>query len=193
MSTQTKKPKHAPRPGLAFMRRIHELHRKLDERAFYPKHDKRTASSAYRRVHCDLVVTKNLPCLVCGVTNSILEHTKKGKDPRFNPYAARQIETHHHTIEWALANAIDTKKFNERIVRRMRLRPTHDPIYARDFTKVQVHAWIDHHPDNLWVLCDVHHRHRWVGIHAISGPIWGAQDLLTRRFARHVSRALSPR
>ena len=46
------------------------------------------------------------------------------------PYAARHIETHHHTIEWALANAIDTKKFNERIVRRMRLRPAHDPIYA---------------------------------------------------------------
>jgi hypothetical protein len=37
---------------------------------------------------------------------------------------------------------------------------------------------VDHSPDNLWVLCDVHHRHKFVGIHAITYPIWGPQDLV---------------
>ena len=43
--------------------------------------------------------------------------------------------------------------------------------------------WIDHGRDNLLVLCDIHHRHVYVGIHAITGPIWGAQNLLQKSYA----------
>ncbi len=28
------------------------------------------------------------------------------------------------------------------------------------------------------MLCDVHHRHKFVGIHAITYPIWGPQDVV---------------
>lgn len=168
------------------MRSIHELHRRLHERAFYPHHGKRRETAAYRRVREILIVEKNLPCLVCGVTNADLAERRSDK----NPYGARAMETHHHVVEWALADAVDVGKFNERIVRHLRQRPHSDPIYRRDFTCKQVRDWIDHHPDNLWVLCDVHHRHKWVGVHAVSGPIWGPQDLLKLRFRQSVTRAL---
>jgi hypothetical protein len=30
--------------------------------------------------------------------------------------------------------------------------------------------------DNLWVLCDVHHRAKFLGIHEITYPIWCPMD-----------------
>jgi hypothetical protein len=50
----------------------------------------------------------------------------------------------------------------------------------------EIHDWVDHSPDNLWVLCDVHHRHRYLGIHEISYPIWAPQDLLRPDFEDYV-------
>lgn len=49
-------------------------------------------------------------------------------------------------------------------------------------------AWIDHHPDNLMVLCDVHHRHAGVGIHAVTAPIWRVQPLLGARTRARLER-----
>ncbi len=88
----------------------------LTEADFYPKHEKRASSSAYTHVHKELVVKEDLPCLVCGVKNSILKNPEEKKDASLNPYSASQMETHHHLVEWSLANAIDPKKFN-RIIR----------------------------------------------------------------------------
>src|SRR5579872_493928 len=158
--------------------------RDLQEVAFYPVHDKRRETPAYKKVHHDLVVAKDLPCLVCGVKNSTL---KKRAD---NPYGAAQLETHHHVIEWALANAIDAGKFNKILRPHLAHRHPAEAMYGRTMTGAEIEAWVDHSPDNLWVLCDVHHRAVYYGIHAITYPIWCPQDLLKPDFERFVRGAL---
>ncbi len=167
----------------------HAVERMLDERAFYPAHDKRTEPADYAKVHHQMTITDDKHCIVCGVQHSTLA------DPTKNPFGAVQLETHHRTIEWALANAIDPAKFNAHIrpglLHAAEQRRTQagyggtpdvyrafDDTYARDMSLDEIKAWIDHGADNLWVLCDIHHRHKFVGIHAISYPIWGPQDVV---------------
>jgi hypothetical protein len=65
---------------------IHGKIANLKEGQFYPAHDKRTESPEYKKVHKDLVVTNDLPCLVCGVRNSTLKNKSK------NPHGAKQLE-----------------------------------------------------------------------------------------------------
>jgi hypothetical protein len=151
---------------------IHEVRRTINEDVFVPGHDPRTASAGYRAMHDHLVKELDRPCIACGVRNSTLD------DQDQNPFGATQMETHHKTVEWSLINAIDLDKFNQRIVLRFRHYSPHDPKYDQDFTQEQMEDWIDHDEDNIWVLCDVHHRHKWVGIHSVTGPIWGPQDLI---------------
>jgi hypothetical protein len=167
----------------------HVVERMLDERAYYPPHDKRSESPEYAKVHHQMTVADDKHCLVCGVTHSTLGDVSK------NPFGAIQMETHHHTIEWALANAIDPAKFNQHILPGLRraledreaspdyaqkspLYKEFDAKYAADMSADDIKAWVDHAADNLWVLCDVHHRHKYVGIHAITYPIWGPQDVV---------------
>jgi hypothetical protein len=169
---------------------VHENRRSLDERAFYPAHDLRKESPAYKKVHDHLVKDLNLPCLICGVTNKILKDPKKRKDSKYNPYGAKQMETHHHVIEWALANAVDPEKFNQRVLPHLKVRHPESYKNKLPFTAKEVIDWVDHSPENLWVLCDMHHRHKWVGIHMISDPIWGPQDILFDDFAEAVNKAL---
>jgi hypothetical protein len=154
--------------------RAHEVERTLKEAVFYPPHAARKESSAYAKAHHHLVVELDLPCLICGVKNSTL------KDPTQNKVGARAIETHHHVVEWALQNAIDLDKFNARIW--PALKHGHPGKYEVPFTQQAMLDFIDHSEDNLWCLCDVHHRHSLVGIHSITGPIWGAQDLVRSDF-----------
>jgi hypothetical protein len=161
---------------LDLVSQVHQMHHHLEEEIYYPAHPPRSETPQYKLIHDELVHKRMLPCLVCGVTAQTLGDQKK------NTYRARAMETHHHVVEWSLAKALDLAKFNERIVQHMRVRPHHDPVYDKDFTQEQMEAWVDHHPDNLWVLCDVHHRHKYLGIHAITGPIWGPQDLLKPGF-----------
>jgi len=178
----------------------------LDEQAFYPPHDRRTESSEYAKVHHQMTVADDKHCLVCGVTHSTLPDVQK------NAFGAIQMETHHHTIEWALANAIDPMKFNQHILRGLRrlasqrkaqgssghdssgVYTAFDEIYAADMSDADIKAWVDHAADNLWVLCDVHHRHKFVGIHAITYPIWGPQDVVNAELvAREIGAAKSTR
>jgi len=155
------------------IKHTHAVERMLHEVAFYPPHDQRKESPAYAKSHDDMVRKKDLPCLACGVRQSTL------KDPKQNPFGAVQMETHHHVIEWALANAIDPDKFNTHVLPGLlRRNPDKYAPMKNGMTKQQILDWVDHDEDNLWVLCDVHHRHVFVGIHAITFPIWGPQDLL---------------
>jgi len=158
---------------------INEKRRLLDEMAFYPPHDKRKETPEYHKVHVDLTVTKDLPCLVCGVKHSTLD------DPKQNLYGSKQMETHHHVVEWALANAIDVAKFNKTLRPNLAHRHGDNPLYARDMSEEEVKAWVDHSADNLWVLCDVHHRAKFFGIHEITFPIWGPMDLLKPDFEQY--------
>lgn len=164
---------------------IHENRRKLDERAFYPAHDLRKESKEYAKVHKNLVVELDLPCLVCGVRHSTLKNKKK------NTYGAKQLETHHHMIEWALANAIDVDKFNNTILPHLNHRHPQKQEYQKPFTQEQVAAWVDHSEDNLWVLCDVHHRAKYFGIHEITYPIWCPMDLLRPDFEKYVKEQIA--
>lgn len=47
---------------------------------------------------------------------------------------------------------------------------------------------MDHSPDNLWVLCNVHHRAKYLGIHEITYPIWSPMDLLRPDFEAWVEK-----
>jgi hypothetical protein len=166
------------------LNKIHDNHRELDEEAFYPPHDKRTESPEYAKVHKKLVEQLDLPCLICGVKNSTLSNR------RHNTFGSKQMETHHHVIEWALANAIDVKLFNKTLRPSLAHRHPDNAMYQRNMTKKEVLAWVDHSEDNLWVLCDVHHRHKFFGIHAITFPIWGPQNLLAKNFEDYVKKEL---
>ena len=169
----------------------HVVERMLDEQAYYPPHDKRTESPDYAKVHKQMTIVDDKRCLVCGVQHSTLG------DPTQYLFGAVQLETHHHTIEWALANAIDTDKFNQHIrpglLRLAKSRPEGLPALYTQFDKAYenpmddktIQAWVDHAYDNLWVLCDVHHRHKFVGIHAITYPIWGPQDVVNQTSIDH--------
>jgi hypothetical protein len=159
---------------------IHAKQRLLSEIAFYPKHAKRTESPKYKIVHNDMVRTKDLPCLVCGVQNSTL------KDPKKNTYGARQMETHHHVVEWALANAIDVGKFNRILRPNLAHKHPDNADYKSAMSQQQILDWVDHSSDNLWVLCDVHHRAKYFGIHEITYPIWCPMDMLEPHFDNFV-------
>ena len=175
--------------GPADLTQYHAVQRLLEERAFYPPHDKRKESPAYAKIHHQMTIVDDKRCLVCGVKHSTLS------DENANPFGAVQMETHHRTIEWALANAIDPVKFNQHIrpgLKRQAEQRSKEPDYAditdiykifddlyeNDMSGDDIKKWVDHAADNLWVLCDIHHRHKFVGIHAITYPIWGPQDVV---------------
>jgi hypothetical protein len=148
------------------------------ELQFYPDHAGRTESPAYAKVHKKLCIELDLPCLVCGVKHSTL------KDPAQNRYQSKAMETHHHIVEWALANAIDVDKFNNGLRLNLAHRHPNDPTwqYEQPFDAAKVAQWVDHSEHNLWVLCDVHHRAKFMGIHEITYPIWAPLDLLRTDF-----------
>lgn len=164
---------------------LHENPRLLKEIAFYPAHDKRKETPKYAAIHRRLTIEKDLPCMICGVRHSTLA------DKAENPYRAKAIETHHHMIEWALADAVDLAKFNKTILPHLAERHPQEGDYGKPFTQQQLLDWVDHSPDNLWVLCDVHHRAQYVGVHEISYPIWGPQHLLRGDFLAQVKRQLA--
>lgn len=64
---------------------IHENRRSLDERAFYPAHDKRKESPVCQKANYELVTNQDRPCLACGVTKKTL------KSPNASPYHAKQM------------------------------------------------------------------------------------------------------
>lgn len=154
----------------------HMQNHTLQELQFYPEHDQRRESDEYKQAHRRLVVSLDLPCIVCGVRYSTLENREQ------NPYAARRMETHHHIIEWALQNAVDVDKFNKILRPHLAHRHAHNKAYRTDFTQEQIRDWVDHSEDNLWVLCDVHHRAKYLGIHEVTYPIWSPMNLLRDDF-----------
>jgi hypothetical protein len=70
------------------------LKRTLEETVYYPPHDPRAASPAYRTLHRLLVVDRDEPCWICGIRHS----------------TGGAMETHHQHIEWAAANGVDLTK-----------------------------------------------------------------------------------
>jgi N-methylhydantoinase A/oxoprolinase/acetone carboxylase beta subunit len=168
---------------LKVQKKVAEFHgsrRKLDELDFYPAHDERKETPEYVKAHKHMTVELDLPCIVCGIKRTTLDGGK-------NRYGSKAMETHHHVIEWALANAIDVDKFNKAILPNLRHKHPDRREYSQPFTQKQVADWVDHSEDNLWVVCDVHHRAKFLGIHEITFPIWGPMDLLRDDFEEYVN------
>jgi hypothetical protein len=134
----------------------HQVTRTLTESVFYGAHAPRRASSTYTRTHNHLINKLDEPCWICGVRKSELG------DAARNPHGAKQIETHHWHLEWALETGADPAKI------------------LADFPEMgaaddeHLRAWLDSE-SNMLVLCDIHHRHGRAGIHMITYPIWVAQ------------------
>jgi len=154
------------------------LIRTLHETALYPPHPPRRPTALYNKSHHKLVVELDRPCLVCGVRNSDLQDPKRRNDPKINPWGAKQNESHHRLVEDSLANAIDIAKFNKHIRPGLLKHTSNEAKYGHDFTQEEMVAFIHGDEDNLWILCDVHHRHPAVGIHSITYSVWSVQHLL---------------
>jgi len=131
----------------ADLHRVHLVARTLHERAWYPAHDPRTETPAYKAEHHHLCIELDTPCWICGIRNS----------------TGGKMETHHWHLEYALMNASDPAK----VAIDFTDVPLDDLQAFRD--------WVDHSPENLLVLCDSHHRFQFTGVHAITFPIWTAQ------------------
>ncbi len=136
---------------------VHETPLALGVIEMSPPHDAREVTPEYEKAHHFLVVVKNSPCIVCGVTQRTL------KNPKRNPFQATSIETHHAHIERSLMAACDWRKVH------------------RDFPSVysqeSFERWIDS-PENLICLCSTHHRSIQYGIHHLATPDWRVQRYL---------------
>lgn len=137
----------------------HLVTRRLTETIAYPEHDPRTASAEYHQVHHHLVYELDEPCWICGVRNSTLG------DATENPKGAKQMETHHWRVEWAMCNAVDPAL----IIADFPSMGAADETHLRE--------WLDSE-SNMLVLCDVDHRSGLEGIHSVSYPAWVVQRYL---------------
>ena len=127
-----------------------ELNRTLHEIAYYPPHDPRKASSEYRKVHHELVVTLDEKCWICGV-----KHSTGGA-----------METHHAELEWAAEKAFeDDAEMMRLLVKDFKLKLEHPE---------ELRKWLDSE-GNMLVLCAEHHRGPRQGIHSITYPVWKLQ------------------
>lgn len=133
-----------------------ELHRILDEDIFYPPHEKRKASSLYRRTHKKLIYEMNEPCWICGITH---QDWLKITDQKLQKWW--QLETHHDELEWAAANGVELDKITADF---------HEIMRDRD----RLRHWLDSE-GNMLVLCAVHHRGSRTGIHSVTYPAWKLQ------------------
>lgn len=135
-----------------------ELRRQLLEDVFYPPHEKRKASSLYRKTHKHLIIELDEPCWICGIRHSDWLKIKE-RDPEIAPKL--QLETHHDELEWAAANGVDLTKITADFKEIMG-----DPVKLRH--------WLDSE-NNMLVLCAQHHRGSRTGIHTITYPAWKLQ------------------
>lgn len=136
---------------------VHETREAVAAVEFTPPHPPRTETPEYARAHKFLVYTKNAPCKVCGVTRRTLRY------PKANPFGATALETHHVHVERSLAYACDWRKVH------------------LDFPSVYDQEsflhWVDS-PENLVVLCNVHHRSVEHGIHHLLPADFNVQRYL---------------
>jgi hypothetical protein len=163
--------------------------RTLEEIDFYPERPAREETKGFRAIKKDMIVKRDMPCHICGVTHSILTDPVKRKDHKLNPYGATQMELHHQHTECQLALAISLDKFNAKVY--PWLHRVHPDKYPNPLTQQELLDWVDHGEENMQALCDICHRHKYLGVHAITGPIWNPQDLYNDDFQEFVQEKLA--
>ncbi len=147
----------------------HEVKKQLFEDYMVPAHEPRVASNLYTKTHHDMIVVRDMPCYICGVSNSTLNNTTK------NRFGSTQIETHHAHCEWSLANAVDWDIMKK-------LHPDFnnwDAVNPNDPTTYFIFVDSEY---NLLPLCDICHRGNRHGIHAIEHAVWQAQKFVKADF-----------
>jgi hypothetical protein len=122
-----------------------------------PPHPPRIETPEYQKAHSFLINKQGRGCQVCGVTKRTLRSLKR------NPFAAKQIETHHYPIERSLMDACDPVKVHK--------------AFPQVYDQATLAAFVDS-PANLIVLCDVHHRSVDYGIHHLLTQDWVIQPFL---------------
>jgi hypothetical protein len=149
---------------------VHEVKKAMFEDYNVPGHEPRTASSLYSRTHDSLIVKKDTPCYICGVSNSTLSDSSK------NLVGAKALETHHFIVEWSLANAIDWAQVKV-------AHPDFTGWADLDESKPETFYVFVDSEYNMLVLCDIHHRGKLRGIHAIEYPVWLGQKFVKPDFS----------
>ena len=137
---------------MKIVNKIHKFEATLHENYFVPPHEPRTPSPEYEALRHHLVVELDTPCNICGVRQSTLN------EPNLNEIKATALELHHKVVEWSWHTVADKNKIGV------------DYPQVLNMTDSQFLDWLDHSPDIALILCDVHHRHRDLGIHEISDP-----------------------
>jgi hypothetical protein len=138
---------------------IHEIKRTLYEDYFVPAHAPRTESDLYKLTHHDLVNVQDAPCYICGIRKS----------------TGGNMETHHFHCEWSLSNSVDWSV----------MKAAHPDFDGWDKVKPEDPSTFYNFVDsvyNMLVLCDVHHRGKFHGIHAVEHPVWIAQKFMKSDF-----------
>lgn len=150
------------------------LIRTLKEVALYPPHPPRKATPEFNRNHHQMIVVEDLPCASCGVCHSDLQDPTRRNDPKINPFGASQMELHHWIYEDAMCEGVDLDYFNEHTRTGVAKNTGDTETYTQPFTQEQMEMWIHGHRHNLLPLDDMCHRHPYVGIHAVTYPLWRA-------------------
>jgi hypothetical protein len=183
--------------------KTHQVKETLEQITFYPAHIPRKESGIYRKTHDLMVNEKDLPCWICKVRKSFIKEDGADKSDR-NPMGAKQLETHHNIIEWAAANGVDWSKVAkdypnitplQHIAHAWDLEHNNGsvdhghikPVGVDDATGVPKYKEIDATTfldgvEQMRVLCNFHHRSTFVGIHAITYPIWQLQRYAMQGF-----------
>jgi hypothetical protein len=135
----------------------------LIQEYWLPEHSTRRESAEFRKNKKFLRDTCELPCWVCGASQS-----------EENPLEV------HHVFEWALWNAMEPRRvtailevlefYEEGYLAKSAKKAALQKRYADAVESGPLCT-----PDdvrNLVVLCQQHHRDKGVGIHMISFPVW---------------------
>lgn len=117
----------------------------------YPAHDPRKGDPHYRAFNEAKARLKRLGKEVCWIDNADCDHD-------------HPIELHHSTVEFALANIVDTAHFE-------RLYPEFKIASDEEFLN-----WVESE-GNLLPLCKMHHVGI-LGIHTIHYPAWLVQRFM---------------
>lgn len=147
----------------------HEVKKALFEDYFVPAHPPRKASALYTKTHDHMINDLDTGCYICGVSKSTL------KDPNKNLFGSTQLETHHFHCEWSLVNGVDWDVMKA-------LHPDFPDWDKVDPADPKTYCNFVDHEYNMMVLCDVHHRGKLRGIHAIEYAVWIGQKFLQKTF-----------
>lgn len=153
-----------------------ELARTLHELAHYPQHEPDRAKDPYYRVfdrtRHHLIDVLAVPCWIGGASAAQI---KAGLPPEHLCHGCTGLELHHNPLEYAGLSEIDWRRF------------------AAEFPTLGIHSDADflaaaEGEGNATILCSLHHRAPYQGVHSITYPLWVLQ-----RYARPEWRFTEPR